>query len=612
MFNPETTVPFDSAQFLRHCSRRPGVYRMYGADDSILYVGKARDLQARLNSYFQKNVSSVKTRALVQRIARIATTVTADETEALLLEQALIKELRPPYNILLRDDKSYPYIRISTEQTFPRVSFHRGKRRSGTRYFGPYPSAGSVREGLATVEKVFRLRNCPDSYFNNRTRPCLQYQIKRCTGPCVGLVSEADYRSQVSLAIDFLEGRDTAVSQQLEQRMLDAAQAQDFERAAELRDQLAAIRQVQQKQYVDTQRGDADVLAVASAPGVVVVELLMVRQGRVLGHQSYFPRYRGEETEQDVLEAFLAQYYLNDLGDQALPAEVLLDRQVEVADTLADALKQSRGRRVRFASAVRGERAGWLRMAQANANQSLAAHLATQSNLDQRFAALGELLKSTPPQRIECFDISHTGGENAVASCVVFGPEGAIKGDYRRFNVSPPQAGDDYAALAEAVTRRYERVTREGKALPELLLIDGGKGQVRAVHDALALLTLPDGMRVLGISKGPSRKAGLEVLHPVQGAPLIPGADHPGLHLLQQVRDEAHRFAITGHRARRGKTRSSSSLEGIPGIGPRRRQQLLRHFGGLAQLRDASREAIAAVPGISDVLATSIYEWLHD
>ncbi|KAF0810457.1 excinuclease ABC subunit C [Alcanivorax sp. S71-1-4] len=588
------------------------MYRMLDADGKVLYVGKARDLKARLNSYFQKRVDAVKTRALVARVAGVQTTVTSDETEALLLEQALIKELRPPYNVLLRDDKSYPYIRISVEQTFPRVGFHRGKRKEGTRYFGPYPSAGSVREALNVVEKVFRLRNCRDSFFRNRTRPCLQYQIKRCTAPCVGLVSEEDYRRQVALAIDFLDGRDAQVTSALEQRMAAAAEALDFERAAELRDQIAAIRLVQQKQYVDTDRGDVDVIAVLARHGLAVVEILVVRQGRVLGHHSHFPRVRADDDEAEILEAFLSQYYLGDSGDLALPAEVIVDRPVESLGALADALRAAKGRKVRFASAVRGERLAWLRMARENAEQTIITQLTSRDNMAQRYAALAELLAMpTPPARIECFDISHTGGEQAVASCVVFGPEGAIKGDYRRFNVAPAQGGDDYAALAEAVTRRYQRVTREGKALPELLLIDGGKGQVKSVMTALESIGLGH-MYVLGISKGPSRRAGLEVLHRSDGRELTPPADSPALHLLQQVRDEAHRFAITGHRARRGKARNASVLEEIPGIGPRRRQQLLHHFGGLQQLRNASVESLAGAPGISRGMAESIYAWLHE
>ena len=609
---PESAGSFDAAAFLRECSRRPGVYRMMDAEGRVLYVGKARDLRARLNSYFQKNVEAIKTRAMVARVAAVQTTVTNDETEALLLEQAQIKTYRPPYNILLRDDKSYPYIRITTEQTFPRVGFHRGKRRAASRYFGPYPSGSSVREALGTVEKVFQLRNCSDSYFRNRTRPCLQHQIKRCTAPCVGLVTEEDYRRQVQLATDFLEGKDDQVSAALELRMTAAAEALDFERAAELRDQIAAIRLVQQKQYVDTQRGDVDVLVVECRHGLAVVEVLVVRQGRVLGHHSYTPRIRAEDEEADILEAFLGQYYLGDNGDQALPAEIILDRKVAGLDVFAEALRSARGRKVRFASSVRGERQAWVRLARENALQTLTAKLASRDNISKRYTALAQLLGTPqPPGRIECFDISHTGGEKAVASCVVFGPEGAMKGDYRRFNVSPAQGGDDYAALVEAVTRRYARVSKEGKPLPDLLLIDGGKGQLRYVHEALAAIGLAD-MPMMGISKGPSRRAGLEELHRPGRPVLTPAADDPALHLLQQVRDEAHRFAITGHRARRGKQRSASMLEEIPGVGPKRRQQLLNHFGGLQQLRNASVESLAAAPGISRAMAEAIYAWLHE
>lgn len=604
-------MSFDSRLFLASCSTLPGVYQMLDRDGKVLYVGKARDLRARLSSYFAKTVASIKTRALVARIADVQTTVTASETEALLLEQALIKSLRPPYNILMRDDKTYPYIKITTADEFPRVAFHRGQRSAGARYFGPFPGATGVRETLNTLEKVFLLRNCRDSFFHNRTRPCLQYEIRRCTAPCVGLVSAEDYATQVRMAADFLEGRDQAVTDELSAQMEQASQALDFERAAALRDQIAGIRSVQQKQHVDTASGDVDVVAMAMAHGMAVIAVLMIRQGRMLGIRNWQPDIRGEEDGQVVLAAFLAHHYLNP-DDAGLPDEVIMSEALEDSEALSDAIRQQHGRRVRFAHKVRSERRRWLMMAEQNAQQTLVSQLANRENIDARYAALDELLgEKLEPRRIECFDISHTGGEKAVASCVVFAADGASKSEYRRFNVAPPVGGDDYAAMEEAVRRRYARLRRDTGKLPGLLLIDGGKGQVSRVAAVLAELGFDDKPVLLGIAKGPARKAGMEVLCRPDGRELVPGEDHPALHLLQQVRDEAHRFAITGHRARRGKARSQSSLEGIPGVGAARRRALLNHFGGLQPLRNAPAEEIARVQGISDTLAQTIYDWLH-
>lgn len=604
---------FDAKQFLAHCARRPGVYRMLDAAGQVLYVGKARDLRARLGSYFQTNVASAKTRALVARIAAVETTVTGSEAEALLLEQSLIKTLRPPYNILLRDDKSYPYIKITTSDRYPRITFHRGKRRPGSRYFGPYPSAGSVRETLALVEKVFRVRNCRDSFFRNRSRPCLQYQIRRCTAPCVGLVSEADYAAQVQQALDFLSGRSRRLSARLTTEMERAAQALEFERAAELRDQLAAIQSVQQKQHVESDRGgDVDAVAIGVRHGLAVVEVLMVRNGRILGHRSFRPDTRGEEDSNEILEAFLAQYYLGERDEQSIPREILLPGDLPGQEVLEEALRTHLGRRIRLAWRVRGERQAWLRMAHANAEQSLLADLAAREHLEQRFHGLETLLEAdTSIRRIECFDISHTGGERAVASCVVFDQHGARKADYRRFNVSPDVGGDDYQALEEAVRRRYQRVVKEEGKLPDLLLIDGGKGQMQRSFEVIQALQLDNQVLVMGIGKGPSRRPGLEVLYLPDGRELVPGPGSVALHLLQQVRDEAHRFALTGHRARRGKARRSG-LEEIPGVGPKRRKALLNHFGGLKQLRNASREELARVEGINAHIAETLYNWFHD
>jgi len=604
---------FDAKQFLAHCARKPGVYRMIGAAGEVLYVGKARDLKARLGSYFQKNLTGAKTRALVSRIAGVETTVTGSEAEALLLEQSLIKELRPPYNILLRDDKSYPYIKVTTADDYPRITFHRGKRRPGSRYFGPYPSAGSVRDTLALVEKVFRVRNCRDSFFRNRTRPCLQYQIRRCTAPCVDYVTREGYQEQVELAMDFLSGRSRQVTDQLTADMERAAADLDFERAAELRDQLAAIQSVQQKQNVETDRGgNVDAVAVDTRHGLAVVEVLMVRQGRVLGHRSFRPDTRGEEDVTEILEAFLAQYYLGERDEQSIPREIVVPHELPGGEALQEALATRLGRRIRLAQRVRGQRAAWLNMARTNAEQSLQADLAAREHLEQRFHALETLLEADAPiRRIECFDISHTRGEKAVASCVVFDQQGARKSDYRRFNVTPDQGGDDYQALEEAVTRRYQRVVKEEGKLPDLLLIDGGKGQMQRCFTVIQQLQLDNRVLVMGIGKGPTRRPGLEVLYLPDGRELVPGGASPALHLLQQVRDEAHRFAITGHRARRGKARRSG-LEDIPGVGPKRRKALLNHFGGLKQLRNASREELARVEGINAQTAETLYNWFHE
>ncbi len=607
------TSAFDAKDFLSRCSTRPGVYRMYDSDGGLLYVGKARDLRARLNSYFVGNLASAKTRALVARIASIETTLTHSETEALLLEQSLIKQHLPPYNILLRDDKSYPFIRLTMADEFPRIAFHRGQRRAGSRYFGPYPSGNSVREALSILEKVFLLRNCQDSYFRNRTRPCLQHEIHRCTAPCVGLVSPEAYREQVRMAIDFLEGRDQQVTDRLTEMMEQAAGEQRYEQAAELRDRLVAIRQIQQKQYMDTGGGDADIIAVGIRHGLALVEMLRVRGGKMLGHHTIKPVSRGEDDELALLQAFLPAYYLGERDEGHWPAEIIIEHALEDQQALADAIAERFGRKVRIAHRVRGERAAWQRLARQNLEQTLDMQLLARTSLEKRFVALQTLLGTAQPiARIECFDISHTQGEKAVASCVVFGPEGAMKSDYRRFNVSPAVGGDDFAAMEEAVRRRYQRVQKEGGKLPDLLLIDGGAGQVGRAYSVLQALGLDQQVPVLGIAKGPTRKPGLEMLVSAQGQQWLPAGDNAGLHLLQQVRDEAHRFAITGHRQRRGRARKQSALEEIPGVGASRRKALLGYFGGLDQLRNASAQQIAAVDGISVKMAEQIYAWLHE
>lgn len=601
---------FDSSVFLVTCSVRPGVYRMLDLAGRLLYVGKANNLKKRLASYFRKSGLAPKSAALVARIARIETTITANETEALLLEQTLIKEWRPPYNILLRDDKSYPYVFLSDGE-FPRLSLHRGTKKAKGRYFGPYPSAGAIRESLQLLQKTFQVRQCEDSYFVNRTRPCLQYQIKRCKGPCVGLVQADEYAEDVRRSVLFLEGRSNQLSGELVEAMEQASAQLDFERAAVLRDQAALLRRVQDQQSMEGGSGDVDIVAARINPGGACVHLVTVRAGRVLGSKNYFPQVGIEEDVAGVMLAFLAQYYLGN-QERELPAELIVNVQHEDFPVLLQALQTARGRQLSISCRVRGNRARWQQLAVTNAEQALNARLADRQHLAARFEALAEALRLEEiPQRLECFDISHSSGEATVASCVVFGPEGALKSDYRRYNIEGVTAGDDYAAMHQALTRRFSKLSEGEGKLPDILLVDGGKGQLAMARDVLEELSVPD-LLLLGIAKGVTRKPGFELLYLNEAANefTLP-ADSPALHLIQQVRDEAHRFAITGHRARRGKARRTSSLEEVPGVGPKRRRELLRHFGGLQELSRASVEEIAKAPGISKKLADLIYTVLH-
>ncbi|HLD65279.1 MAG TPA: excinuclease ABC subunit UvrC [Pseudomonas sp.] len=602
--------PFDSSAFLAACSGRPGVYRMFDAETKLLYVGKAKNLKKRLASYFRKAGLAPKTAALVARIAQVETTITANETEALLLEQTLIKEWRPPYNILLRDDKSYPYVFLS-DGDYPRLSIHRGAKKLKGRYFGPYPSAGAIRESLSLLQKTFLVRQCEDSYFKNRTRPCLQYQIKRCKGPCVGLVEPAEYAQDVRHSVMFLEGRSNALTDELSSGMEQAAQLLDFERAAELRDQISLLRRVQDQQSMEGGTGDVDVVAAMVNPGGACVHLISVRGGRVLGSKNFYPQVAIEEEVGEVLAAFLAQYYLSS-HERDLPSELIVNAVHEDFPVLIAALLELRGRELSISHRVRGTRARWQQLAVTNAEQALASRLANRQHLSARFEALAQALDlEETPQRLECFDISHSSGEATVASCVVFGPEGPLKSDYRRYNIEGVTGGDDYAAMHQALTRRFSR-TKEGEGkLPDILLVDGGKGQLAMARDVLQELAIPD-LLLLGVAKGSTRKPGLETLYLNDAAHefTLPG-DSPALHLIQQIRDEAHRFAITGHRARRGKTRRTSTLEEIAGVGPKRRRELLNHFGGLQELTRASVEEIAKAPAISKKLAELIYAALH-
>jgi excinuclease ABC subunit C len=599
--------PFDGKAFVRTLTGAPGVYRMFGADDELLYVGKAGSLKKRVGSYFLKPALQPRIASMIAQVARIETTVTRTEGEALLLEAQLIKSLKPRYNIVLRDDKSYPYIHL-TAGDFPRLAFHRGARNEAGRYFGPFPSAGAVRETLDLIQKLFKIRNCEDSYFRNRSRPCLQYQIRRCTAPCVGLVAPADYAGNVRHAEMFLDGRAGAVMDELVATMERAAADLAFERAAQIRDQIAAVKRVQAHHYVHGASADMDVIACVIRGGVACVSVLFFRNGVSLGSRDFFPRLPIDADEAAILGSFVAQYYL----ERPVPAELIVSHAVEDAVPLAEALAERAGHGVEIKANVRADRARFRDLAQRNAEAALASRLASRQTLLARFEALRDLLgMEETPQRIECFDISHTMGEATVASCVVFGPEGPEKAQYRRFNITGITPGDDYAAMRQALERRYRRIQGGEGRLPDILLIDGGPGQVRQAVDVLHELGV-EGVPIVGVAKGEARRAGDETLIlGDSGRTLWPGPESPASHLIQAVRDEAHRFAITGHRGRREKARETSTLEQIAGVGARRRAALLRHFGGLGGLSKAGVEELMQVKGISRELAERIYATFH-
>ncbi len=598
---------FELESFLDNLPPRPGVYRMLGAEGEILYVGKARNLKKRVTSYFRGRVHDAKTLVLLGQVARIELTQTSSETEALLLEQNLIKKHRPRYNVLLKDDKSFPYIHLSAHE-FPRLSFYRGSRRVPGRFFGPYPSSPATRETLHLLQKLFRLRQCEDSFFSNRSRPCLQYQIKRCTGPCVGLISGEDYNQDVRDATAVLEGRNTEVIADLGRRMEAAAEALEFETAARLRDQIAMLKSIQATQSVTRIAGeDVDAVAIAGEGGDFCVSVVFVRGGRNLGSSNFFPR-GGLGGQDEALGAFLAQYYLA----REAPQEILLDRGVEGQEALEEALRERSPRAVRIRSRVRGTRARWVAMARTNAELGLRLRLSSRADLRTQLEAVGESLQlGRAPNRIECFDVSHAMGESAVASCVVFGPEGPLKADYRRFNLRDLTPGDDYAGLRQAVERRFARILRGESPMPDLLLIDGGAGQLAAACAALEELGV-EGVATVAVAKGADRRPGQERLFLAgQDEPLILPADSTALRLVQRIRDEAHRFAITGHRQSSRRTRRESVLEQIPGLGPKRRRELLKAFGGLQGVRQASVEDLARVQGISRQLAERVYERMN-
>lgn len=604
------SVPaFEAESFLKTLTKKPGVYRMIAADESVLYVGKARNLKNRVTSYFRASGLQAKTMAMVAKIARIEVTATASETEALLLEQSLIKQERPPYNVVLRDDKSYPYIYLAEQHDFPRLTFHRGTKRKHGRYFGPFPSAYAVRDSLNILQKLFQLRHCDDAYFKNRSRPCLQHQIKRCSAPCVGLISKQDYQEDVELAVLFLTGKSQDVLAQFKQKMDHAAAEQNYERAARLRDQITHLRKVQESQYVHGEAGDVDVFALAEAAGTYCIQVMFIRNGRMLGQRAYYPKNELLIDDDVFMEAFLSQYYLAS-QNRDIPKLILTSHLGEDRKLLETALSEQSARKVDLIQAPRGQRARWLQLAVENANLSVQSFLADRRNMFARFVDLQEHLQlEAMPERMECFDISHTMGEATVASCVVFDTNGPLKSDYRRFNIEDITPGDDYAAMEQALRRRYTRLQKGEGKLPDLLVIDGGPGQVGKAITVLGDLQVAN-VQILGIAKGPDRKSGLERYFLDSDEVAINGAS-PGAHLLQHIRDEAHRFAITGHRQRRQKNRSKSELEEMEGVGPKRRKALLTHFGGLRGLKGASREEIAKVPGINRTLAELIYGTLH-
>lgn len=601
---------FDHTAFLKSLTTRPGVYQMYGAGGELLYVGKARNLKNRVGSYFRASGLTERTMALVARIHEIQVTVTSTEVDALLLEHNLIKTQQPAYNILLRDDKSYPYIFLSSEDTFPRIALHRGAKRRKGKYFGPYPSAGAVRDSMQFLQKVFKVRQCEDSYFNNRSRPCLQHQIDRCTAPCVDLVSEADYAAQVESTVLFLSGKSQQLLVRLADDMEQAAAELAYEKAAVYRDQIAQLQHVQASQGIEGVSGDLDILAGVTSHGRACVQVLFVRGARVLGSKTYYPPLKLQENAPAILAAFISQFYLG--GTRVIPSEILVNTLPEESDLLMQALSAQAQRSVRLRSRVRDARAHWLKLAQQTAESNLAAHLAGRQTVLGRLQALQDLLELPElPERLECFDISHSSGEATVASCVVFDQHGPRKSDYRKFNIEGITAGDDYAAMHQALERRFRRLKSTEAAMPDVLLIDGGKGQVAQAVSVLRELQL-EGIEVIGVAKGSTRKAGFETL--INGATgkqsQLP-ADHGALLLIQQIRDEAHRFAITGHRGRRDKARQRSALEAIPGVGGKRRRVLLRHFGSAQGVENANVDELKKVSGISAAIAQSIYDHFH-
>ncbi|NOQ65309.1 MAG: excinuclease ABC subunit UvrC [Methyloprofundus sp.] len=601
-------TPFDRADFLKNLTRLPGIYKMLNDKDTIVYIGKAKNLKNRVTSYFRKGAASPKQQVMVAKIARIEVTVTHTEAEALLLESQLIKKHKPRYNICLRDDKSYPFIYLSTEHPFPQIIAHRGAKKKKGSYYGPYPSAGAVRETLKQLQRIFPVRQCEDSYYNNRSRPCLQYQIERCSAPCVDLISAERYAEDVNNTQLFLAGKGSLLIDELVTTMDRHASALEFEQAATVRDQISQLRAILEKNYVHGERGDVDIVACATRAGIACVQIFFIRQGQNLGNKTFFPKITGEYTPENILQAFIPQYYL----DKNVPHELIVSHTPEEVGLLSEVLSVHAGYIVAISPHVRSDRAKWLQMANVNVENALATKLSDKQGIYARYLSLQEELGCQEvPKRLECFDISHTQGDFTVASCVVFDREGPVKSAYRRFNIEGITPGDDCAAIYQAVSRRFKRLANGEHEAPDILFIDGGKGQVNQAEKALAELQLNNVM-IVGVSKGPDRKAGMEkIILPGQEQELDVNPAASALLLIQHIRDEAHRFAITGHRARRGKAKKESVLESIAGLGPKRRQILLKQFGGMQGVSRAGVDALCSINGISRQLAQRLYDTFH-
>ncbi|AGP78193.1 excinuclease ABC subunit C [Alteromonas mediterranea 615] len=583
---------------------------MYNSQGEVIYVGKAKNLKKRVSSYFRTHLDNAKTRSLVSQIADMDVTVVNSETEAFLLENNFIKKYKPRYNVVMRDDKSYPFIFLSDHE-HPRLSFHRGPQKKKGEYFGPYPSAWSVRESLRSMQRIFPVRQCEDSYYRARSRPCLQYQMQRCSAPCVeGYVSDEEYKEQVNFARLFLKGKNQQVIGELVEKMEKASEALNFEAAARYRDQINALRKVQERQWVAGTQDEMDVFGFALKGNMACIQVMFIREGQLLGSKAYFPKVPNIADEQEVFESFFLQFYL--AGNKVIPKQIVLSNSLSDEEAIAKVLASEAGHKVHFFKGAREEKRKYLQLAQSNAQTALDAQYSQQKSVFARYLDLeGALEVDTPIQRMECFDISHTSGQQTVASCVVFNREGPLKSDYRRYNIEGITPGDDYAAMAQALKRRYKSV-KEVQKIPDLLLIDGGKGQLAQAEAFFEEWPHDKKPMLLGVAKGTTRKPGLETLILAGSHEVLPMDSHsPGLHLVQHIRDESHRFAITGHRNRRQKVKTTSSLESIPGIGAKRRQTLLKFMGGLQGLKKASKDEIASVPGISQELADTIYDHLH-
>lgn len=604
---------FNAAQFLTSVSSSPGVYRMYDAKGEVIYVGKAKDLKKRLSSYFRANLDNIKTQALVSHIARIETVLTHSETDALLLENDFIKQYMPKYNVLLRDDKSYPYLFLS-QHRHPRLAYHRGPQREKGHYFGPYPNGGAVRESLNLLQKLFPIRQCDDLYYKSRTRPCLQYQLGRCSAPCVSKVSDEDYNEQVKLASLFLKGKDQQVITSLVARMEQAAIDLEYEQAAAYRDQITSLRKVAEQQEVSNDRGNLDVIGVHYAQGVACFHLLFIREGKIFGSRSYYPQVPDQTEIDEVLGAFISQFYLNSDVQRTLPSEVVLSQGFTEKVELEGTISQALGKKFVIKTQVRGERASFLRLALTNATNAVVTRLSDKNTIEQRFSLLEEALElSHPIGRMECFDISHTMGESTVASCVVFNREGPNKADYRRYNINGITGGDDYAAMDQVIRRRFDKIDNTGK-VPDIVFVDGGLGQLRIAQAIVdeKCAHLERQPLLIGVAKGEGRKPGLETfIFGGSEQTFDLASDSAAFHLILHIRDESHRFAITGHRNKRQKTRNTSSLESIAGVGPKRRKAILQHLGGLQEVKGASVAELAKVPGISLEMAQTIHDSLR-